>query len=152
MSPWNVQHIYKADYDKIKTLEVELTPGKILFIPAYWWYSIKYYDEATICTFKYRTYMNTVAILPQLFLYFLQRQNVKRSTVKRLDSTKPIGSTDNNNNNSNDNVSALNVNVNSSAANIELSHINALSDTLISNINESEPQPLTHQTNMQTVD
>ena len=86
VSPWNVQHMYKADYDKIKTLEVTLTPGKIVFIPAYWWYSIKFYDGATICAFKYRTYMNTVAILPHLFLHFLQRQNVKRATVKRLDT------------------------------------------------------------------
>jgi hypothetical protein len=88
VSPWNVQHMYKADYDKIKTLEVTLTPGKIVFIPAYWWYSIKFYDGATICAFKYRTYMNTVAILPHLFLHFLQRQNVKRATVKRLDTVE----------------------------------------------------------------
>lgn len=87
VSPWNVQHAYKADYDKIKTLEVELVPGKIVFIPAYWWYSIKFYDGATVCAFKYRTYMNTVSILPHLFLHFLQRQNVKRATVKRLDTS-----------------------------------------------------------------
>lgn len=84
VSPWRVQDIYKADYAKIKTLEVELVPGKIAFIPAYWWYSIKYLDDATLCTFKYRTYMNTVSILPPLFLHFLQRQNVKRSTVKQV--------------------------------------------------------------------
>ena len=87
VSPWNVQHAYKADYDKIKTLEVELVPGKIVFIPAYWWYSIKFYDGATVCAFKYRTYMNTISILPHLFLHFLQRQNVKRATVKRLDTS-----------------------------------------------------------------
>jgi hypothetical protein len=86
VSPWNVQHAYKADYDKIKTLEVELVPGKIVFIPAYWWYSIKFYDGATVCAFKYRTYMNTISILPHLFLHFLQRQNVKRATVKRLET------------------------------------------------------------------
>ena len=87
VSPWNVQHAYKADFDKIKTLEVGLVPGKIVFIPAYWWYSIKFYDGATVCAFKYRTYMNTISILPHLFLHFLQRQNVKRATVKRLDAT-----------------------------------------------------------------
>jgi hypothetical protein len=84
VSPWRVQDMYKADYAKIKTLEVQLVPGKIIFIPAYWWYSIKYVDDATLCTFKYRTYMNTVSILPPLFLHFLQRQNVKRSTVKQV--------------------------------------------------------------------
>jgi hypothetical protein len=86
VSPWNVQENYKADYAKIKTLEVEVVPGKIIFIPAYWWYSIKYLNEATLCCFRYRTYMNTVAILPSLFLHFLQRQNVKRATVKQVDN------------------------------------------------------------------
>jgi hypothetical protein len=137
--PWNVQHAYKADYDKIKTLEVELTPGKILFIPAYWWYSIKYYDDATICTFKYRTYMNTVAILPQLFLYFLQRQNVKRTTVKRMDSALFTNATNATN-----------------AINTELADINALPDTIISNTTttttEFEPPQSLNQTNMQIVD
>jgi len=92
VSPWKVQHTYKADYDKIKTLEVVLTPGKIAFIPAYWWYSIKFYDGATVCAFRYRTYMNTVAILPHLVLHFLQRQNVKRATVKRLETASVGGS------------------------------------------------------------
>lgn len=152
VSPWNVQHAYKSDYDKIKTLEVQLTPGKILFIPAYWWYSIKYYDEATICTFKYRTYMNTVAILPQLFLYFLQRQNVKRTTVKRMESTETVvgGNSTNNHNHSADDTAC---NKSNNSTNTEVANIHALPDTIISNIiDNSEPQPLAQQTNMQTVD
>jgi hypothetical protein len=84
VSPWNVQDRYKADYAKIKTLQVELVPGKIIFIPAYWWYSIKYANDTAVCVFKYRTYMNTIAIMPSLFLHFLQRQNIKRSTVKQV--------------------------------------------------------------------
>ena len=148
VSPWNVQHAYKADYDKIKTLEVQLTPGKILFIPAYWWYSIKYYDEATICTFKYRTYMNTVAILPQLFLYFLQRQNVKRTTVKRLESTESSTGSSGDSNNHTNIASVAENKTNSDSVNTEIAVINALPDTLISNIEA----PLTHQTDMQTLD
>jgi hypothetical protein len=85
INPWSPQPKYTADFDKIKCLEFTLTQGKTLFIPAYWWYSIKFYDGATVCAFKYRTYMNTISILPHLFLHFLQRQNVKRATVKRLD-------------------------------------------------------------------
>lgn len=86
VSPWNVQDRYKADYAKIKTLQVELVPGKIIFIPAYWWYSIKYANDTAVCVFKYRTYMNTIAIMPSLFLHFLQRQNIKRSTVKQVNA------------------------------------------------------------------
>ena len=104
VSPWNVQPIYKTDYAKIKTLEVELVPGKIIFIPAYWWYSIKYVNDAVICSFKYRTYMNTVAILPSLCLHFLQKQNVKRSTVKQATTTMKQNDVHTNDDNNSDSL------------------------------------------------
>jgi hypothetical protein len=85
LNPWAIQRQYKADYDKIKTLEIELTPGKIIYIPAYWWYSIKFMEPlSSMCVFKYRTYMNTVAILPKLCMKTLQRQNTKREIVKKV--------------------------------------------------------------------
>ena len=85
LNPWNIQRQYKADFDKIKTLEIELTPGKIIYIPAYWWYSMKFMEPMTsVCVFKYRTYMNTVAILPKLCMKTLQRQNTKREIVKKV--------------------------------------------------------------------
>ena len=84
VNPWNIQHEYKPDFDKIKTLEVEILPGQIIFIPAFWWYSMKFEKQTSLCTFKYRSYMNFVAILPQLFMRLLQRQNVKREVVKKM--------------------------------------------------------------------
>jgi len=89
LNPWSIQRQYKADFDKMKTLEIELTPGKIIYIPAYWWYSIKFMDPLTsVCVFKYRTYMNTVAILPKLCMKTLQRQNTKREIVKKVRFSK----------------------------------------------------------------
>lgn len=84
INPWQVQTQYKADFDKIKCLDVNMTKGQILFLPAYWWYSIEFGSNATVCGFKYKTYMNTVAIAPQLLRRMLQMQNVKRNNVKRL--------------------------------------------------------------------
>lgn len=81
VNPWQVQPTYQADFDKVKCLEMTLKKGQIIFIPAYWWYSMHFLKETTLCAFKYRTYMNNVAILPQLALWFLQRQNVKRNMV-----------------------------------------------------------------------
>jgi len=83
IDPWNVAQHHKADFDKIKCLEVKMTPGKILFIPAYWWYSIKFGENTMVATFKYRTYMNNVAILPKMVMYFLQNQNIKRDVNKK---------------------------------------------------------------------
>lgn len=84
VNPWNVQPNYSADFDKVKCLEFTLTPGKTLFIPAYWWYSIKFNKNTSISCFFYRTYMNNVAISPYIGMHALQIQNVKRESVKKL--------------------------------------------------------------------
>jgi len=85
VNPWNVQPNYSADFDKIKCLEITLTPGKTLFIPAYWWYSIKFEKNTSISCFFYRTYMNNFAVLPYFGMHLLQLQNVKRNTVRKID-------------------------------------------------------------------
>lgn len=88
VNPWNVQSQFKADFDKLKTLEVELKQGQIIYIPAYWWYSFHYADNTSICVFKYKTYMNNIAISNHLLVNLLQSQNVKRDIVnkKQLDT------------------------------------------------------------------
>jgi hypothetical protein len=88
IDPWDVQKQYKADFNKIKCLEITIKKGRILYLPAFWWYSIEFggstpgTTHASICCFKYRTYMNNVAIIPQLSMRILQSQNVKRTIVK----------------------------------------------------------------------
>ena len=85
VNPWSPQPKYVADFDKIKCLEFTLTPGKTLFIPAYWWYSIKFTNSNTsISCFHYRTYMNNIAITPYIALHALQIQNVKRDVAKKI--------------------------------------------------------------------
>ena len=83
VNPWSPQPKYSADFDKIKCLEFTLTPGKTLFIPAYWWYSIKFNNNTSISCFYYRTYMNNIAVTPYICMHALQIQNVKRNIVKK---------------------------------------------------------------------
>ena len=92
VNPWHVQAEYRADFDKIKTMDVELHAGQIIYIPAYWWCSIQFpgiqsaasaASAATICCFKYRTYMNTISVLDKLCMWLLQQQNVKRDTIEK---------------------------------------------------------------------
>jgi hypothetical protein len=83
VNPWNPQPKFTADFDKIKCLEFTLLPGKTLYIPAYWWYSIKFNENTSISCFNYRTYMNNLAILPYIGLHALQIQNIKRDVVKK---------------------------------------------------------------------
>ena len=84
INPWDVQEKYLNDYDKIKFLEIKLEPGKMLFIPAYWWYSIKFDKNSMLCLFSYRTYMNNVALLPEFVMKILQSQNIKHLVAKKM--------------------------------------------------------------------
>jgi hypothetical protein len=88
INPWDPQMKFKADFDKIKCLEIVLTPGRFLFIPAYWWYSFKFTENTSVSCFKYRTYMNNIAISPQIFMYALQNQNVERKFTRSIDISK----------------------------------------------------------------
>jgi len=85
INPWNPQPRFRADFDKIKCLEITLVPGKFLFIPAYWWHSFTFADNTSVSSFKYRTYMNNIAISPNIFMYALQNLNVQRNSVKKSD-------------------------------------------------------------------
>ena len=85
VNPWSVQPQYSADFDKMKCLDITLTPGKTIQIPAYWWYSIKFGKDTSVSCFRYRTYMNNVAITPHIAMYALQIQNIKRNVAKKHD-------------------------------------------------------------------
>ena len=93
VDPWSPQPKYIADFDKMKCLEFTLTPGKTLYVPAYWWYSIKFNKNTSISCFHYRTYMNNIAICPYIGMHALQIQNVKRNVVKKAsidEINKPV--------------------------------------------------------------
>ncbi len=98
VNPWAPQPKYVADFDKMKCLEFTLTPGKTLYIPAYWWYSIKFNKNTSISCFNYRTYMNNIAVSPYIGMHALQIQNVKRNVVKKVsidELNKPVINTHN---------------------------------------------------------
>jgi len=87
------QQQYLTSFNKVQCLEIDVLPGQLVYIPAYWWYSVFIKTKATTyCTLKYRTFMNTLAISPQLGVHMLQAQNVQRKHVnvfaKRKDGTK----------------------------------------------------------------
>lgn len=96
VNPWSPQPKYVADFDKMKCLEFTLTPGKTLYIPAYWWYSIKFNKNTSISCFNYRTYMNNIAVSPYIGMHALQIQNIKRNVVKKAsinELNKPVTTT-----------------------------------------------------------
>ena len=87
MNPWNIQKEYESEFNKVKSLDIILNKGTILYIPAYWWYSIKYNDESSIATFYYKTFMNQLAITPETVMNLLQEQNIKRINFDNFKTT-----------------------------------------------------------------
>lgn len=80
------QDEYKNEFDKVKFLRVVLEPNRLLQIPAYWFFSIKILESNTlISNFKYTTYMNSIAMAPELFMKFLQKNNIKQNLAKVAD-------------------------------------------------------------------
>ena len=86
INPWNVQPQYQQDFNRTKCMDVVLHENAIIFIPAYWWYSIQFNKDSELISMKYRTYMNSLAIAPDLIMNILQNQNVKINAVKNLAS------------------------------------------------------------------
>jgi len=66
----------------VKSLEIALSPGKLLYIPAYWWYSFQYGEDATLVNFSYQTYMNRISNSHHSFMYFLQQNNIRKKFTK----------------------------------------------------------------------
>jgi hypothetical protein len=135
IDPWDVQHQYKPDFDKIKCLELILRPNTMLYIPSFWWYSFEFTDNTSLCSFKYRTYMNTFANFPKYFIRFLQTQNVKRNVVKKMEPLATTSAMENGpvnvNSNKNDVIEKINVAVNNVVnENNNVSHNNVATSNL----------------------
>ena len=82
---FNIQQQYKIDFNKIKVLELELHQGQVLYIPSNWIYMIEFPDTNTsLSFFKYYTFMNLVAISPDMMQYYLQQKNIKLNMSSRL--------------------------------------------------------------------
>ena len=76
----------KEDEAKMKSISkvsITLKKGQLLFVPAYWWYSIQF-NNSVVLSFKYKTYMNQLTILPEYIMSFMQRQNIKKKNQNKL--------------------------------------------------------------------
>jgi hypothetical protein len=76
-------------------LEFDVLEGYVLYVPPYWWCSIKYSEEPTILTgFTYNSVMNCVANIPNWGLYFLQQHNIKKRITKTIDLSGQVSAED----------------------------------------------------------
>lgn len=84
VNPNECQPEYLRDFQKTKFLEFDVFPGYILFIPPYWWYSIQFSEspQDIVCSLTYTTVMNTISNAPDLFIHWLQQQNIHQKVSK----------------------------------------------------------------------
>jgi hypothetical protein len=89
---WNPQPKYLNEMDKIKFLEFDVNAGHVLYIPPYWFYSIKYSsnEENTIIGITYNSAMNYIANIPNYIMYLFEQQNTNKKIVKVLNAEKPM--------------------------------------------------------------
>jgi hypothetical protein len=73
----------EATDSSIKFLEFDVNQGYILYVPPYWFYSIKYEsDDTVLYDIHYNSFMNCVANLPKWCMYYMQQQNLKLKVLK----------------------------------------------------------------------
>lgn len=77
---------YMKDVDKLKYLEFDVEAGYILYIPPYWWYSIKYSTEPNnlVLGVTYNTVINIMANTPDIIRYYIQQQNTTTKVTRTL--------------------------------------------------------------------
>ena len=82
---WKPQRNYFHEMDKLKFLEFDVTPGYVLVIPSYWWYSIQYSEHTLVSQFSYTTAMRLVVNIPSWVRYYIQQTNIQSKPVKKVD-------------------------------------------------------------------
>ena len=83
---WNPQEKYLNDMSKIKFIEFDVFAGQILYIPPYWWYSIRYSNDpnTVLSSISYNSITNVLANAPDICRYILQQQNIQQTPVKKM--------------------------------------------------------------------
>jgi len=80
---YNVESIYKNDFNKIKFLRLTLGLGQVLVIPPYWFYSIKFLEKHSLVFLNtYNTYINVISTFPYICMQILQLGNIKLNVIK----------------------------------------------------------------------
>ena len=85
LNPWSPQKEFLNDADKIKFLEFEIVAGHVLYVPPFWWYSIKFYPDSQIVVTNYQTFMNICSNTPDILRYYLQFHNTKVKISRTLE-------------------------------------------------------------------
>ena len=81
------KHINVGDETKIKWLEFDVAAGHILYVPPWWWFSIRFTTVDTkVAGIQYQSFANILAHVPDLSRYYFQFHMTKRVPARTLDT------------------------------------------------------------------
>jgi len=84
---WSPQDRYLRDIENIKFLEFEVMEGFILYVPPFWFYSIRFLNgnskPAIVESYTYNSIMNVASNIPQWSMYYLQNFNTKTKVLPK---------------------------------------------------------------------
>ena len=86
---WSKTNLWKSPVDeRIRVLDIDVPAGFILYIPPYWWYSIRFSSAADtkLISLQYQTGITMLSNFPELFRYYLQFNNIKHKVARTLES------------------------------------------------------------------
>jgi hypothetical protein len=69
-------------------LEFDVDAGNVLYIPSYWWYSIKFSDNTAVACATYNSVMNIFAHAQYWGRYFLQQANIRKKMTKTIEMSQ----------------------------------------------------------------
>jgi hypothetical protein len=85
---WNVDGNTNIT-DKIQFIEFDVPCGSIVYIPPFWWFSIKYQENETIMLeCRYSNICNKVAFIFDSFYHYIEEYNIIRNYKRKIDVIK----------------------------------------------------------------
>jgi hypothetical protein len=86
INPWSDD----ADLSKLRFLEFDVHSGYVLYVPPYWFYSIKFSDsnENLVSVFQYETAVSFLTNISNYSMYYLQQSNITK--VLKIPGTKQV--------------------------------------------------------------
>jgi len=84
---WKPQAQMQGDIEHTAFLEFDVQQGYILYVPPYWWYSVKYDTASTLAvSVTYDSTMSVLANAPDLAKHWIQQQNIKEKVVRTFEN------------------------------------------------------------------
>ena len=89
---WSKTNVWKMVDERIRVIDIDVPAGYMLYIPPYWWYSIRFSSAADtqLISIQYQTGITMLSNVPDLFRYYLQFNNIKRKVARTLELSATV--------------------------------------------------------------